>query len=169
MRAANGAAGWGWAVIALDNNLTLVPGDAVLVPATVVDSAGPGEHISLIFSCGGYAASTREGVQVSSFILAVGDEVRAVEAMHLIDEKVWPHGIVVAVNDGWAWVRWPLGDSLEPLARLQRVRTAQQVADFAPRPNEFDANEAETGAQGADVGESGDWHDPVLDADRAGE
>ena len=129
-------------MIALDNNLTLVPGDAVLVPATVVDPSGPGEHMSLIFSCGGYAASTREGVQVSSFILSAGDEVRAIESMHLVDEKVWPHGIVVAVNDGQAWVRWPLGDSLGPLAQLPRVRTAHQVADLALRPHQIDAQQA---------------------------
>ncbi len=122
----------------LHKRLTLVPGDVVMVEATVsIESPGGSAGVPLTVSGGLEVYASRNGLSAVSFAIAQGDEVRAIEALDFFqDEKCWPYGIVIAVSGESSWVRWPLGDSVEPTKHLQRIRTAREVEAFAPRPHE---------------------------------
>lgn len=130
--------------MAIPIDLKLVSGDAVSIQATVkFDEDGGTSFWALpLNGFGSGIRVERANARIDAMVIRRGDEVRAAEAVLLTDngseapEHLWPYGTVVAVSGDTAWIEWPVGASLEPIASLRRIRTWQQVEDLEPRPGE---------------------------------
>ncbi|MGY2052371.1 hypothetical protein [Methylobacterium sp. JK268] len=117
---------------------TLVPGDVLLVRVKFdfVDARDPDAIFGSIVGSDAAVHLTRAVADLVETVIAVGDEVRAIEARPSDSPAIRPYGVVLGLSKGRAWVEWPLGESTEPVATLQRIRTREQVEAFEPRPGE---------------------------------
>ena len=108
---------------------TLIAGDIVTVQAIVQGSTRPGDS-QIFVSFGSIYGSghhvDRNLAELVTTKISVGDEVG-------YGESSLTRGIVVAIVDDQAWVKWPNGPMVVEHSVLHRTRTQREVLDAAAR------------------------------------
>lgn len=130
----------------ISKSATLIPGDALLIPVVVKFVSGPGEANILVEAreYGPSISIDRADAELVSTKIAVGDEVRPTKGVNGPRWETVDPGIVAAIVGDKVWIAWPSGgDSVQALACLHRVRTREEVAQGAMRPEERDAAQSE--------------------------